>query len=657
VAAAEPSVRVGETFAGYRIESLLGRGGMGAVYLATHERLNRRVALKVLVPELVDDESFRGRFIRESQLAASIDHPHIIPIYDADEVEGVLYIAMRYVDGPSLRGLIKERGHLSPERSLQIIGQVGGALDAAHKAGLVHRDVKPANILIADSGAHVYLCDFGLAKRTSSEGMTRTGSFLGTVDYCAPEQIEGKAVDGRTDIYSLGGVLFHCLAGQPPYVRETEVAVIQAHLADPPPALSSVRPDLPRAFDGVIVTAMAKYPEVRYSTAKELTKAFENALASPPETVAEQTVPLSPQPSAALPPPHTVAYPPPPASAVGATARSSAGAKWLIGALALGAMLIAAAAAVFVLRGSHSGPSSVNSRIAGIVKPLVPLQGRVNVSVASLSTAPGRVASLRGAASNLEQAALRAQGATGGLAAGGPVDRAAKSALAAALARQSSYAQALTNIPSASSISTSQAAALVSKATLVDRGYSALNSRTGTLCCLAMPRAGPAADRFLVIARANGPRTQLAAFVTRIENLLAQSANGRHEIKTALADGFSCSAFPGDAGRRIASVANNRQSILDQLGSLHTPTPQAADIVNLLQQAMIQSIEADRHYRDFFFYLQDQQLTSCPLPQTQDLTLAQQSDVRATAAKQTFATAFNPLARRVHQRTWSGGDF
>src|SRR2546430_1396444 len=221
---------VGETFGGYTIESLLGRGGMGTGYLATHARLGRKVAVKVIAPELADDEDFRARFLRESQLAASLDHPNVIPIYDADEVDGVLYLAMRYVRGSSLQALIRERGSLPPAETLRIAEQIGGALDAAHDAGLVHRDVKPANILLAEPGDHAYLCDFGLAKRTSSQGTTRAGSFLGTVDYCAPEQIQGGPLDGRADVYSLGCVLFHCLAGQAPFLRETEFAVLNAHL-------------------------------------------------------------------------------------------------------------------------------------------------------------------------------------------------------------------------------------------------------------------------------------------------------------------------------------------------------------------------------------------------------------------------------------------
>src|SRR6266540_4104895 len=250
---------------------------MGAVYLATHERLGRKVALKVISPELAHDEDFRARFLRESQLAASLDHPSVIPIYDAGEAEGILFLAMRYVKGPSLQALLRARS-LGPAETLRIAEQIGGALDAAHGAGLVHRDVKPANILVAEPGGHAYLCDFGLAKHTSSQGMTRTAFFLGSIDYCAPEQIQGWDLDGRVDVYSLGCVLFHCLIGQPPYRRETEFAVLNAHLNEPPPAVSTLRPDLPRGIDGVFATAMAKNRDLRYSSAGDVAAALRRAL-------------------------------------------------------------------------------------------------------------------------------------------------------------------------------------------------------------------------------------------------------------------------------------------------------------------------------------------------------------------------------------------
>ena len=282
---------LGSEFAGYRLDAYVARGGMGVVYSATHLRLSRTVALKLLAPELAEDQDFRTRFLKEAELAASLEHPSVVPVYDAGEEDGLLYLAMRYLPGGDLRGLLQRQGRLSLERSLSICEQVAGALDAAHARGLVHRDVKPANILFDERQERAYLGDFGVAKRQSSKGLTQTGSFLGSVDYCAPEQIESAVVDGRADVYALGGVFFHCLTGQPPYVRETEVAVLTAHLRDPPPALSRVRPDLPPALDGVVVTAMAKYPQVRYATAGEFAVALREAVASP-QTAA--TVPAAP---------------------------------------------------------------------------------------------------------------------------------------------------------------------------------------------------------------------------------------------------------------------------------------------------------------------------------------------------------------------------
>jgi predicted Ser/Thr protein kinase len=289
-------VNPGDAFGGYRIERLLGHGGMGTVYLAEQERLGRKVALKVISPELADDPEFRRRFLRESQLAASLDHPNVIPIYDADEVGGVLYLAMRYVLGPSLLALVRQRGSLTTDETLRIAEQIGGALDAAHHAGLVHRDVKPANILVAEPGGHAYLCDFGLAKRTSSHAVTQAGFFLGTVDYSSPEQIEGRPTDGRADVYSLGCVLFHCLAGRAPYVRDTQLAVLHAQLHDPLPELAEARPGLPPALDPVLAKATAKDPGDRYATAAELSDALRSAAGGEADAPATRIAPVAPAP-------------------------------------------------------------------------------------------------------------------------------------------------------------------------------------------------------------------------------------------------------------------------------------------------------------------------------------------------------------------------
>ena len=270
--------RVGSDLAGYRIESLLGWGGMSVVYLAEDLRLKRKVALKLLEAGLARDASFRDRFLYESELAASIDHPNIVPIYEAGRTEDLLYIAMRYVEGGDLNERL-HRGRLDPADAIGILVQIASALDAAHARGLVHRDVKPSNVLLdtgtrPDGSDHVYLADFGITKRVSEEAEVGDGGrLLGTIDYVAPEQIAGEEIDGRTDVYSLGCVLYECLIGEPPFRRDSDVAVVFAHLEAEPPAPSAHRPELPAALDAVIARALAKEPEQRYPSCREFARA------------------------------------------------------------------------------------------------------------------------------------------------------------------------------------------------------------------------------------------------------------------------------------------------------------------------------------------------------------------------------------------------
>jgi protein kinase-like protein len=264
----------------YRLDAEIGRGGMSVVYLAEDLRLRRKVAIKIVAPELAEDERFRERFVRESELVASIDHPNVIPIYEAGEVDARLYIAMRYVAGTDLKALLRRDGALEPIRAVAIVAQLAAALDVAHGRGLVHRDVKPANVLLTaeDGGEHVYLCDFGVAKSASlATGLTTAGERLGTIDYIAPEQIRGAAVDGRADQYSLGCLLFECLTGEVPFRRDTEAAVIYAHLRDPPNPVGG-RGGVPRSLDAVLARALAKRPRDRYATCGEFALAAQRAL-------------------------------------------------------------------------------------------------------------------------------------------------------------------------------------------------------------------------------------------------------------------------------------------------------------------------------------------------------------------------------------------
>jgi len=276
----------GPEIAGYRIESLIARGGMAEVYVAENVRLSRTVALKVISPEYAEDPGFRDRFLRESQIAISIDHPNVIPVYDAGEADGRLYIAMRRVEDSDLRTLLRTGGPLDLRRANSIAMQMASALEAAHDRDLVHRDVKPANALIllrrsSSSFDHVYLSDFGVAKPTAStQGLTRTGQFVGTVNYTAPEQAEGNQVDARTDIYALGCVLFECLTGRPPFVNEEVVATVLAHLNEEPPDVMDLRTDCPSELAGVVSTMLAKDPGRRYQSCGAVIEALADAATS-----------------------------------------------------------------------------------------------------------------------------------------------------------------------------------------------------------------------------------------------------------------------------------------------------------------------------------------------------------------------------------------
>jgi serine/threonine protein kinase len=302
---------IGHRLGDYMVEAVVGRGGMATVYRARDQRLGRAVALKILAPQLSHDHRFRERFVRESRLVASIDHPNIIPIYEADEREELLFIAMRYVDGSDMRKLVQSAGPLPVARAYRLFTQIASALDAAHANGLVHRDVKPANILVTESD-HVYLTDFGLTKSSSAEaGLTSHGHFMGTPRYVAPEQIRGLAVDGRSDLYAFACVVYEALAGLPPFQRDTELALLYAHVSHDPPPLTPYRPDLPHAVNQVMSRALAKTPADRYPTCQAFVSALRDAISGVEE---DQPSPAGGRTSW---PPEVSSYPPasyPPAS-------------------------------------------------------------------------------------------------------------------------------------------------------------------------------------------------------------------------------------------------------------------------------------------------------------------------------------------------------
>jgi serine/threonine-protein kinase len=271
---AEPEdPRLGTEIAGYRIEERIGRGGMGVVYRAQHMNLQRRAAIKIIAPEFAETKGFRSRFIREARIAAALQHPNIVTVYDAGQSGQTLYIAMQFIRGSDLAAILNEEGRLRPYRAIDVCRQVASALDAAHGMALIHRDVKPGNVLI--EGRRAYLTDFGLTKRSggSKSGLTQAGELVGTIHYVAPEQIEAGDVDARTDVYSLACLLFHCLTGHVPFERDTDVAVIYAHLSETPPKLTDVRPELPAGLDAVIAKGLDKSPERRFQSCSDLMSA------------------------------------------------------------------------------------------------------------------------------------------------------------------------------------------------------------------------------------------------------------------------------------------------------------------------------------------------------------------------------------------------
>jgi hypothetical protein len=286
---------VGDEFAGYLLRAVVGRGGMSVVFQAENPRLGSVVALKVLAPELATNDVFRARFLEESRIAASLNHPNVIPIYDIGSHDGLLYIAMRFVAGTDLRALLKKQeGPVPAGYAVFLVGQAARALDAAHRKGLVHRDVKPGNLLI-EHGVdgdpdHVYLSDFGITKYAlSRSGLTKTGEFLGTLDYVSPEQIQESFVDGKADQYSLGCVLYECLTGRVPFPKDRDVAIIWAHVEEMPQLPSVLQPELPAGIDDVFSRVMAKKPANRYASCREFVdeaRASLGSMAAAPESIA-----------------------------------------------------------------------------------------------------------------------------------------------------------------------------------------------------------------------------------------------------------------------------------------------------------------------------------------------------------------------------------
>jgi serine/threonine protein kinase len=402
-----PAFSPGATFAGYVIEEVIARGGMGVVYRARETRPERTVALKVVAPELAVDEAFRARFLRESQLAATIEHPHAVPVLRVGEEDGQLFIAMRLIHGSDLASVIRSEGRLPPVRIVRITDHVADALDVAHEKGLVHRDVKPANILVEQHGRteHAYLTDFGLTKRTASlSGVTATGMVVGTVDYMAPEQIEGKQLDARSDIYSLGCVLFESLTGQVPYPLESHTARMFAHMSKPPPTISGVLEGDWTAFDRVIARALAKRPEDRYTFAGDLARAAQAAVAAsvPAKPALAATTRLSPpapptraattRPSPGGPTPPAPTTEPSPATPPAPPERPTTPSRRpRRAALLIAAVVVVAAAGIAAALLSGGGGGSAGSPGATVRAWIDRFNSGANASASSLWSTPATV--------------------------------------------------------------------------------------------------------------------------------------------------------------------------------------------------------------------------------------------------------------------------
>jgi serine/threonine protein kinase len=379
---------VGTDVAGYSIEGVLGRGGMGVVYLARQHSPDRRLALKLINPAFADDEGFRRRFLRESVAAAAIDHPHILPVYDAGESDGALFIAMRLVEGEDLKEILRASGPLDLERVLTIVGQVGSALDAAHARGLVHRDVKPGNILVAreagaDDAVFCYLTDFGVSTWTTTSAGTMTSSeqLVGSVNYTAPEQIEGTRVDARADIYSLGCVLYECLTGRALFAGRSPPGILHAHLHDDPPPPSALRRELASAVDDVVARSLKKEPGDRYASCRELTLDLRAALAG--DTPNSQAVEsMSTQASRVDP---SVAPTLARRSQTSPSPRRGARSLWIIAAAVVVALFAAVASLAVADRGGRAGPSATGPSPSRLGNPQLIREG---VQVVASSTAP-----------------------------------------------------------------------------------------------------------------------------------------------------------------------------------------------------------------------------------------------------------------------------
>ena len=615
------------SIAGYLLEGYIGQGGTGAVYLARDERLGRKVAFKVVAPELARDDAFRARFLRESREATVVGHPHIIPVYQAGEADGMVYLAMRYVQDGNVRSLVSRSGSLDSAQAWSIIAQVASALDAAHAHGLIHRDVKPASMLVdasgeADSGspyqvrrgdvAHVYLSDFGMSMNPPPGESSPTGQYAGPLDYVAPEQIRGRTLDGRADLYSLACAGFELLCGTPPFAQDQGLTVMYDQLYVPPPPATVRRPDLPAGVDAVLARALAKNPADRYATCGEFAEELQAALGLRPVRSRPQRLAGSPaaaRPSGAegsarphQPAPAPVLAPP---GAPGWT-RKPAPATAVVPPRA-GALRPREPAPALVPPGAGvllSPPATdrVSGPPAAGVQPSAPAAGLDPVSVpadpdpAPPRRHPGRVRLIVAVAA----VAITAAAVAVGIGAA----HTSKSAPAASTTPATSAPPATPATPAASAVS--------SPATS--------STPSGSASVLASRQA------------------------TAVSNLLGSSATTRQALEGAVSQVRACTNLSGAVGQ-IQNVVNQRSTQYDRASGLPTADLASGALVKSdLITALRDSLNADR---DYLTWARQQLTGGCtPGAQSSAYITAYDADQQANAAKADFALVWDPVAAR-----------
>jgi predicted Ser/Thr protein kinase len=666
------------TFGAYDVQREVGRGGMGVVYLAIDRRLDRRVALKVIVPELAADPQFRQRFEREARVAATLEHPHIVPVYEAGEQDGSLFIAMRFIDGHDLATEVREHGRLAAERLGRLVLQVAGALDAAHRSGVVHRDVKPANVLLtgADDDEQAYLTDFGLTREAASEsGLTLTGQWVGTVDYAAPEQILGEPTDARSDVYALGCLAFQSLTGAPPF-QGAPAARLFAHMNDPPPSARAARPELDPEVDATLARALAKKPADRFQSAGDLGRALAAALAGHTQLEPERTVARGPALTGvpAVAPPTRVRAPapddeqptqvadrteatrvaappliapgtPPPAPPPPTPTRSRQ--PRVLAGIAL-LLVVAAAAVIALIIGSGSGgTASYADKAKAAVADLARANRTLSERFTGLNPATPS-ATIATATTDTAAAARDARQRVGALKAAD--DPALAGALTKAIdAEQGFLGQAGV---AAASPSKADAPALQRAAGAMTDAFAAVSDKLDGLPAVE----GVSGLTAWVAARqAAGQRRQGAdAFITAVDAVLAGARPGRRQIQQIHDAIDNATSSPQAASAGLDQVVANRQAALTGARNLSvTQTDQAGAIKSLLVESFQRSLDYDRDLQDGVAAYQNGDFERYLAKVFDD---AGRSSQAATKAKGQFLAAYNRL-RASRGRTPVGDDF